>query len=295
MQWSLDQLNAFCAAVQQGSFSAAARSLGKAQSRISTAITNLEADLNLTLFDRSTRIPTLTKEGQQLYLEANLILQQCQRFEARALLASQSQPLSLTIALDEALPMRLLEQFMVQVSDNYPLLQLRVITGSQQDIGKWVTQNLADFGVLFHHNTPHPEPLDFHSLGMIEPCLIVAPEHPLAKIKAPTISQLQAHRQLLISASEHQQLAVPLSANYWLLDSYFSIAGLASRGVGWALVPMHLMTQDDYYSAHLVMLDCQHLNNLQPIEMRLVQRRDQRSSALQKDLITQLKAIFAHS
>ncbi|MFT5236303.1 MAG: DNA-binding transcriptional LysR family regulator, partial [Shewanella sp.] len=53
MNWSLNQLEAFVLSVRHGSFSAAARKLGRAQSRISTAISNLEADLGFELFDRS--------------------------------------------------------------------------------------------------------------------------------------------------------------------------------------------------------------------------------------------------
>lgn len=51
MRFSIEQLQAFVASAEQGSFSAAARHLGKAQSVVSAAIANLEADLNLSLFD----------------------------------------------------------------------------------------------------------------------------------------------------------------------------------------------------------------------------------------------------
>ena len=50
---SLDQLQAFVSAADHGSFSAAARQLGKAQSAVSTAVINLEIDTGVDLFDRS--------------------------------------------------------------------------------------------------------------------------------------------------------------------------------------------------------------------------------------------------
>jgi DNA-binding transcriptional LysR family regulator len=53
MHWTLDQLRKFVATADCGSFSVAARQLGKAQSAVSTAIGLLEADLGLELFDRS--------------------------------------------------------------------------------------------------------------------------------------------------------------------------------------------------------------------------------------------------
>lgn len=78
MNWTVDQLEAFVTTVKLGSFSAAARHLGKAQSRVSTAIANLETDLDVTLFDRSARLPILTPAGEEI---------------------------SITIAMDEAAPL----------------------------------------------------------------------------------------------------------------------------------------------------------------------------------------------
>ncbi len=57
---SLDQLRTFIAAAEAGSFSAAGRSLGRAQSVVSQTVANLEAQLSVPLFDRSARYPTLT-------------------------------------------------------------------------------------------------------------------------------------------------------------------------------------------------------------------------------------------
>ena len=54
---SLDQLRAFIAAVDEGSFSAGARKLHRAQSAVSELVSNLEAQLGVALFDRSERYP----------------------------------------------------------------------------------------------------------------------------------------------------------------------------------------------------------------------------------------------
>ena len=63
---SLDRLRAFLAAVERGSFSAAARQLGRAQSAVSEAVSGLEAQLGVVLFDRMGRYPRLTPEGTVL-------------------------------------------------------------------------------------------------------------------------------------------------------------------------------------------------------------------------------------
>ena len=58
---NLDQLRVFVAIADQGSFSAAARHLRRAQSAVSNAIVNLEAALGVSLFDRSGWKPQLTE------------------------------------------------------------------------------------------------------------------------------------------------------------------------------------------------------------------------------------------
>lgn len=56
----LDQMQAFVFAAKLGSFSAAARRMGKAQSAKSMAIANLEIDAGVEIFDRQGRSPVLT-------------------------------------------------------------------------------------------------------------------------------------------------------------------------------------------------------------------------------------------
>ena len=74
MSLSMDQLESFVAAAEQGSFSGAARLLKKAQSAVSTHVANLETDLGIALFDRTGRNPVLTEAGARLLPEAKLIL-----------------------------------------------------------------------------------------------------------------------------------------------------------------------------------------------------------------------------
>ena len=60
-------LPAFVRAVEAGSFTAAARSLGTTPSAVSRSVARLEKRLGVTLFQRSTRAFVLTLEGQSYY------------------------------------------------------------------------------------------------------------------------------------------------------------------------------------------------------------------------------------
>ena len=55
MNFSSDNIQLFLAVLDRGSFSAAARALKRVPSAVSMAIAQLEAELDLPLFDRATR------------------------------------------------------------------------------------------------------------------------------------------------------------------------------------------------------------------------------------------------
>ena len=75
---NLKHLEAFCAVVERGSFTAAAETLYLAQSTVSGHILALEKDIGVPLLVRSgKRRITLTEEGRRVYDHAHTILQSC--------------------------------------------------------------------------------------------------------------------------------------------------------------------------------------------------------------------------
>lgn len=80
---NLKQLEAFCAVVERGSFTAAAEALYLAQSTVSGHILALEKDIGVPLLVRSgKRRITLTEEGRRVYDHAHTILQSCAELSA---------------------------------------------------------------------------------------------------------------------------------------------------------------------------------------------------------------------
>ena len=80
----LDQLRTFIAAVDEGSFSAAAPKLLRARSMVSETVSNLEEQIGVPLFDRSGRYPKLTPEGVVLLADARNIITGVDLLKARA-------------------------------------------------------------------------------------------------------------------------------------------------------------------------------------------------------------------
>src|SRR5690606_34056640 len=127
MAFDLDKLTVFLAAVDHGSFSAAARALGRVPSAVSMAIANLEAELDLQLFDRSGREPRPTAHAAVLVPQARLLVEQLRRMNSHALQLSQGLETSLTIALvPELLAAAPWSEALRRLALEYPLLKVEV-------------------------------------------------------------------------------------------------------------------------------------------------------------------------
>ncbi|WP_028864020.1 LysR family transcriptional regulator [Psychromonas aquimarina] len=290
MNWTLDQLEAFVTSVKQGSFSAAARQLGKAQSRVSTAVANLEADLGFVLFDRSAKLPQLTAAGEDMFIEAQAVLGQCRRLQSRALTVSSGEEISFTVAMDEAVPIAAFEEFFQQTAVNFPLLKMTIINGSQEDIPLWVDQKKADLGILFHLKTL-PDTLEFMPIGQFSHSLIVSPAHALAAVNEPTPEQLNHYRQLVICDRTGVTQAKAISSNHWHIDSYYYITALVIRGLGWALVPEHI-ANEQWYSEQLTKLSTKNITDSLLVEMGVVKRLDQGFGPVMNWMLSEIEDIF---
>src|SRR5260221_10671320 len=123
---TLDQLRTFIAAVDEGSFSAAGRKLRRAQSVVSQALANLEAQLGVKLFDRSARYPKLTDEGRSLLVDARSVADNVDGFKARARAMREGLEPELAVAMDVMYPMQAVTRAAMSSCKNYPTTPLRL-------------------------------------------------------------------------------------------------------------------------------------------------------------------------
>ena len=85
MAFTSESLKIFLTVVDSGSFSAAARKLGRVPSAINMAVSQLEAELDLLLFDRSTRKAIPTAAAKALEPQARQVASQLNLLDAHAL------------------------------------------------------------------------------------------------------------------------------------------------------------------------------------------------------------------
>lgn len=242
--FTIEQLSAFVATVEAGSFSAAARKLGKVQSAISQNIITLEIDTNQQLFDRSGRYPVLTHAGKALLPQAKAVIAQHRRLTQQLHSLDAAQPQTLTLALDEGVPYAQLAQYLNAFAQAWPTIELEFLNASSHDIIQLIRQQRADVGLVVSELT-YPELIEFESIGTIEFDLMVAINHPLAKGDFAHLDQLKLFRQVVIGARDRNpsQYNLQHSPDVWFADNYYMLAELIKGGFGWGIVPKHIMQE----------------------------------------------------
>ena len=117
---TLEQLVVFGAVVRCGSFSAAARDLGRAQGTVSYQIERLEEQLSATLFDRSQRRPRLTQEGRRIAQRVQAVLGSVDELRREAWSWSVGLESKLHLAVDVLFPANRLADFGRAFFERFP-------------------------------------------------------------------------------------------------------------------------------------------------------------------------------
>ena len=252
MRFSLEQLQVFVSAVQAGSFSAAARRLGRTQSTVSAAISNLETDLGVQLFDRASRIPALTAAGHKLLLRAEGILERCYALEGSADSLAGQVEAALTLAIE--VPYGPLIAPFRGFDEAFPFVDLAIRHPLHGDVSEMILTGEADLGVSFAQPGYPPE-LAFQQLGKLIMTHVCHPQFALARQGPVSFADLNAHRRLAFFAHADK---LPSSeylraGQLWRAESYLALVEMVRGGLGWATLP-RLLVQRELESGQLVEL-----------------------------------------
>lgn len=241
--YNLEQLRMFVETAESGSFSACARRLGKVQSAVSQGIANLEIELNTSLFDRTSRKPTLTAHGERLLPFAQAILRQTYELDSVTNALNLSHETEIKLAIDDALlPMmaRILDSF----AEHFPGTNIELYAVATPDVLSLVDGGKVDLGLMFA-SSEFPQKVDVCYVGNMPFNGVVSPGHPLAALEVVSVADLIPHRQLLIRSLDGQALAHSpnVSSHIWWGSSFNAINALVKQGLGWGYIPAYMAEQ----------------------------------------------------
>ena len=253
---SLDQLRAFIAAVDEGSFSAAARRLNRAQSMVSDLVSNLEGQIGVALFDRSGRYPKLTVGGTVLLADARSIVAGVGAMKARAKGMSAGLEPELSVVVDVFFPIQAITEAAKEFRERFPAVPLRLYVEALGGAYQPVIDGRAAVGIV--GSLPIlPPGLAAERLAGLAFMMVAAEGHPLAAIKGPIPKEeLARHTQLVLTdrsdLSAGREFGV-MSASTWRLADLFAKHAFLLNGLGWGGMPLHTV-RDDIAAGRLVEL-----------------------------------------
>ncbi|MGY5453016.1 LysR family transcriptional regulator [Agarivorans sp. MS3-6] len=242
---NLEQLSAFIAAAEKGSFSAAARHTGKSQSSVSIAVNNLELDLGITLFDRSSKYPSLTHQGERLYEQAKVLMRQAERLQSYAQAAVNEVEDIVKIAIDPIVPLTVIDIALEKMSRKFPHTQVQLLKLSGQHLNDAVLNEEVQLGVHLASKAV-PDNLDFVSIAQIEWVCVCSPDSALADMQEVDNETLIAQRQIVCSSMlENAALknSGKVSQDTWQAFDQDDLVRLVEQGLGWAFLPKQMAVE----------------------------------------------------
>jgi DNA-binding transcriptional LysR family regulator len=255
---TLDQMRAFIAIADAGSFRAAAGRLARAQSALSHAIGNLESQLGVRLFDRAGHRPQLTPEGRALLADMRAILQKVDCMRARARGLGEGIELSLSVAIDPLFPTPTAAAALADVNADFPDVSVHTLTAPLGEALAALRDKRAVLAITSSRiGDPH---FELEAIGSISMIAVTSASHALAGhgSAAPLVAaSMVDHLQIVVSdpspLTQGRDFGV-LSPGTWRVSDIATKHALILAGVGWGNLPAWLV-QEDLEAGRLVRLE----------------------------------------
>ncbi|MBN1381079.1 MAG: LysR family transcriptional regulator [Deltaproteobacteria bacterium] len=193
---SMEQLTAFRAVAETGSFTRAAEKLFRTQPAISQAIRSLEEELGELLFTREGRQSRLTQAGRIFLIHVEEMFETLEQGRDRVAALKDLTAGELTISTSDTTAYYILPDVLKRFRDQYPGVDVRIQCKPSPESAAQVAAREADVGIV---TLPIENPkLACEDLILREDVAICAPTHELAKRRKIVFQDLAAHPLLLL-------------------------------------------------------------------------------------------------
>ncbi|MPY26406.1 LysR family transcriptional regulator [Shewanella sp. YLB-07] len=234
---SPELLRSFIAAADTGSFSAAARLLGKHQATISGNVARLEDELAVILFDRVGKYPEITPQGLALYDSAKLVVESTARFNRNALNLAAGLPVLITLGLDEDLPTAPLVGLFKKIRQQYPLLKINILREPSQQLFKLIEGEQLDLALSLTLEG-QTNIYEYKAIGSANYHLVCGKRHPFARKATISTDEMMHSTQILQRSLAQNNLhqTVKIAFDTWECQGFEAQLEAIRANVGWAFL-----------------------------------------------------------
>ena len=244
MGFNSDSIELFLAVIERGSFSAAARALGKVPSAVSMGIANLEAELGYPLFDRSHREPVPTAMASALVPHARLAAEQLKQLQVHAVELSLGLESKLSIGVVADIDKTRLLAAIQQVAERHPLLEIEVLSAPQDDVLQLLHSGRVQVCLAFAGLSVNVLER-FQFVGSEQLIATIAPHYGALSVLGdePYLEDLVQERQVIVASrdlpiSETRPL---LGESHWRTDTLEMALHMVEAGIGWGNFPLSVV------------------------------------------------------
>ncbi len=291
---SLDQMQAALSVERTGSFSAAARHVGRTQSALSYAVAALEQQLGVPLFDRADgRRPTPTEAGRVLLREIETVLRQAHGLRDKAKAVSAGLEPEVSLIVDGHYPLGALMPVMRAFQQAFPAVQVRLTVETMGAVSRGVLEGTAIIGIMA--SAPDlPPGLVGDALPPVLRIPVISSRHALASSAAEgepmrdgaTLDQVQIVLTDRSESTPGRDYAVH-SGRTWRVSDLTIKRSLLLAGLGWGYMPEHMVTAD-LAEGSLRRLQVQGIRDRNTVPVVVIRRRDQMLGPASRWVLDQL-------
>ncbi len=239
-----EQLELILEVIDRGNFSAAARALNRVPSAVSMAIANLEAELNLKLFERSKNYLEPTEIALSIEPHARLIVTKLRQLEMHLTELSMGLETNLKIGVAADINQKIVLAGIEDLTHRYPLLNIEMHCAAQQELKARLRNNEIDLYVAYSSSTIDTNER-FRLLGVEKFVAAISPKE-AQQLRAQhknELTMLSELRQIIV-ASKNYPLPDPrilVSDAYWRTDNLSMAIGMVEQGLGWGNFPLSIV------------------------------------------------------
>ncbi len=289
------QLKAFLAVAEHGSFRKAAEAISRTQAAVSAAVKALENEYGVLLFSREAYRPRLTEAGEAFYRQARLTVEHLDRLDRAGRQLAQGIESKYFIAINAVFPLPGLLESIRTVIGRFPHTRFKVFTEVLHGVVERIDLGEADlaFGPDPGLTTRH-EKVPISSVELVN---VAAPGY-FAAAAGTTISleEVRGYSQIVVRDSSRgsqrsSQHVVP-DGDTWSVNDLATKKALTLAGFGWGRMPEHLIA-GELASGELVPVHVEGIPVRATQTLYMFRDRNCRKGPVAVELWTKLNDVYA--
>ncbi|WP_448546595.1 LysR family transcriptional regulator [Thalassotalea fusca] len=276
---TLDQLNMLVALADTGTLKQASALLHKTQPAISQGIKQLEAQLNVKLFDRSSYRLSLTTAGRKIYHHAMRTIKEANELRQLSVHLARGEEPQVVIAMNASFDIRKIIPMLETMQQQFPQTQIVLKQEYLSGAIESVEEKRADIAIT----TIDPVKLELGKLTAIwldqgDLINVASPKlierHPALASATELINEYQIVVQDSGQSSQGKQFSVQTGQRCWYVNDFNTKHTLIKSGIGWGRLPDSVINRD-IASGELIPLQLSDLRTRLPLNYHAIKHKDQ--------------------